>query len=389
MSMRLREWRSNSAAVNKEILPEDMNASAVMKILGLQWNSTDDTLRLGKSTQIDKITTKRVVLKELASIFDPLGLFAPVTLKARLFLQKLWKAEYDWDDPVEDTLKSEWKIISDDIHQLDTIYRERYVGNGDAQLLCFCDASGKAYSTTVYLRTQIDGIWNCNLIFAKSRITPTKKMSIPRLELLAMVIGVRSLKFVEKHLQLPITKKIIWTDSQCVLHWIKSTKPLSTFVTNRIKEIKNANSTEFRYVSTTCNPADIATRGLTSEEIKDSKLWWEGPAWITKDCIEEWPSWDIPQFNSDELNEIKNEEKQTKVLFEVSNINQEKSKTEHAITKMPFGIKIEDYSSIKKLTRITAWVFRFINNIKQETKIKGELISEEIIHAEVTWIKAI
>ena len=56
---------------------------------------------------------------------------------------------------------------------------------------------------------------------------------------------------------------------------------------------------------------------------------------------------------------------------------------------MPFGIKIEDYSSIKKLTRTTAWVFRFINNIKQETKIKGELISEEIIHAEVTWIKAI
>jgi hypothetical protein len=38
------------------------------------------------------------------------------------------------------------------------------------------------------------------------------------------------------------------------------------------------------------NPADILTRGLTSEKFKDiNDLWMNGPAWI---CNEnEWPVW--------------------------------------------------------------------------------------------------
>jgi hypothetical protein len=44
--------------------------------------------------------TKRVILKAIASVFDPLGLFTPVLLKGKVLLRKLWSWKADWDAPV-------------------------------------------------------------------------------------------------------------------------------------------------------------------------------------------------------------------------------------------------------------------------------------------------
>ena len=57
-----------------------------------------------------------------------------------------------------------------------------------------------------------------------------KPLSLPRLELLAVLIGTQAIKFVVEELNLCISKKVILTDLQCVLHWIKSDKWLSLFV---------------------------------------------------------------------------------------------------------------------------------------------------------------
>ena len=59
-----------------------------------------------------------------------------------------------------------------------------------------------------------------NLIFSKSRIAPLKEISLPRLELLAVLIVTRSINFTTQSFQLEIHKKTLWTDSQCVLHWL-------------------------------------------------------------------------------------------------------------------------------------------------------------------------
>ena len=100
-----------------------------------------------------------------------------------------------------------------------------------------CDASEKAYATAINLKTLYEGKADVNLLFSKSRIAPKQKMSILRLKLLALLIGMRSLKFVSKELKLENTKIIVWTDSQFVLNWIKIKKPLSVFVRNRLTEI--------------------------------------------------------------------------------------------------------------------------------------------------------
>lgn len=66
-----------------------------------------------------------------------------------------------------------------------------------------------------------------------------------------------------RELRLNISERFLWTDSQCVLHWLKTKKPLSVFVDNRIKEIKQQQNMTFRYIISSHNPSDSATRGLT------------------------------------------------------------------------------------------------------------------------------
>ena len=64
-----------------------------------------------------------------------------------------------------------------------------------------------------------------------------KTITIPRLELLAVLIGIRCLKLVKGEVKLPFSGVLLWTDSQCVLKWISTSKDLSVFVKNRIVEI--------------------------------------------------------------------------------------------------------------------------------------------------------
>lgn len=119
-----------------------------------------------------------------------------------------------------------------------------------------------------------------DLVFTKMRLTPVKGMTIPRAELMAVLIGVRCLEFAKQQLKLAIKGIHLWSDSKCVLSWIRSNKNLTVFVANRVCEIKSHSDVTFSYVSTKDNPADIATRGSTVKMLCDNELWWQGPQWL-------------------------------------------------------------------------------------------------------------
>ena len=88
----------------------------------------------------------------------------------------------------------------------------RYIGIGtENKLFCFTDASAKAYSAAVYLYSSVGRTADVNLVFSKSRVAPTKQLSILRLELLAVVIGTRCLNYVTEQLQLTVTDRVLWT----------------------------------------------------------------------------------------------------------------------------------------------------------------------------------
>ena len=148
---------------------------------------------------MEQAKTKREVLATSASIFDPLGMITPVTFKIELFLQELWQKKKEWDKRISNEQIMTWKGIMADLNGISSTHLPRFVGNGSSQLLCFCNSSSKAYATVIYLRTKKKKKKNSvSFIFSKARSAHKKKLTIPRLEFMSVLIGARSLHFVAK-----------------------------------------------------------------------------------------------------------------------------------------------------------------------------------------------
>ena len=142
----------------------------------MTWKTVKDELHVPtkRFANMDLATTKRQVLTTVASLFDPLGLLFPTTIKMKMFLQELWIRGQQWDDEMDDDLKKIWKNIISEMQEIEELSVPRYIGNAPSDLLCFSDASANVYATVIYLRTFKDGKANVNLIFAKSRVAPKK-----------------------------------------------------------------------------------------------------------------------------------------------------------------------------------------------------------------------
>lgn len=109
----------------------------------------------------------------------------------------------------------------------------------DLELHTFVDALKKAYAAVVYLRNKQKKGYKNWLIISKNRIRPAKDMIILRLELIALLISVGAMVYVQRELQVTVTRRFIWCDSNWALHWLKTIKILPMFVSNQIEKIKN------------------------------------------------------------------------------------------------------------------------------------------------------
>ena len=311
-SMNLREWTSNSPELMARLPAEDRatSSTAQTKLLGLLWNVSTDHLSIPDQnvSLISLASSKRDVLHCIARIYDPLGLMMPVTYHGKVFLRKLWQTGIQWDDPLPSPLQDAWRSVAECLQPLSTVEVPRFVGctpaDTDHQLHVFCDASQDSYGCAVYLRTQHAQSQqvSCHLLYSKMRLTPSgsrrknlttsttpSDVSLPRLELLGVVFGSRASQFGSQELKLSISSRTIWTDSKCVLLWLKSTSRKAIFVENRITELRNDSAATFRYVRSADNPADLVTRGLTVPDLSDATLWWHGPSWLSDD-LSLWPS---------------------------------------------------------------------------------------------------
>ena len=134
-SMNLREWITSDEKLNEFISPEDRGACENVKVLGQKWNVQNDTISV-KRPQIpdeNQITTKRNVLKCVASVFDPLGLLSPVLLSGKILIQSTWTKGLDWDDELCDDDKERWASIVSDIIDIDSVQIPRRKIRGRSQ----------------------------------------------------------------------------------------------------------------------------------------------------------------------------------------------------------------------------------------------------------------
>ena len=283
-----------------------------------------------------------------------------MTLQGKIFLQAMWNKKIPWDEPLPEQDELKWMKIDKNLREISDCYIPRYIGleqNTDKpklQLLVFCDASQYAYAAAVYLRQEADNICTNRLIFSKARLTPNKELSIPRMELLSALIGVRCMNFVEKELKLEIEQKHVWLDSQYVLKWIGSSRTYTNFVQNRLNEIRSTKEIHYHYIASSENPADFPSRSLDTEELRDNRLWWYGPKWILSPT-DDWPVWKLSSAEDDSPEQAGNGSKN--VLFEAKLVAGEGHMDNQSVpgqVSAPMGIDINRFSSVTKLLRITA-----------------------------------
>lgn len=269
----------------------------IERALGVEWCVASDQFQY--RVVVDKCPlSRRGVLSTVASIFDPLGFVAPFILVDKQILQQMCRDKIKWDEPLPDDLQPQWESWFLDLQNLADVKIQRcYLPDSFKEvqryeLHHFTDASTTGYGECTYLRTiDTTGQIHCSLVMAKARVAPTKVTTVPRLELSAAVVAVRTSDMLKRELEIEDAQEFFWTDSKVVLGYINNdARRFHVFVANRIQRIKNSTeSSQWRYVASEENPADHTSRGLRAKELIESN-WFTGPDFLWCD---ELPSADI------------------------------------------------------------------------------------------------
>ncbi|KAL2099387.1 hypothetical protein ACEWY4_005867 [Coilia grayii] len=197
--------------------------------LGILWCTESDAFKFRINVK-DRPITRRGILSITSSIYDPLGFLAPAILPAKVILQQLCREELAWDDTIPEQISRKWNTWLQELCQLSAVTIPRCVRPVDfgpvtsAQLHHFSDGSESGYGTASYLRLTSDGRVHCAFMKGTSRVTPIKQTTIPRIELTAAMIAVKTDRMLRSELQMDLLDSLFWTDSTTVLKYYRERK---------------------------------------------------------------------------------------------------------------------------------------------------------------------
>lgn len=382
----LRKWHSNVPSIFNEPLNEEegnlihIESDEEVNVLGIKWNTKDDCFCFTVAPIEDKLTfSKREILSEIAHVFDPLGFLSPCVVFMKIFLQELWKHNLAWDKPIPDELNRRWISFRKELPLIQEVKIPRCMlqpQSVEVEIHAFCDASEKAYCATIYVRCLSENSdIIVSLLTSKTKVSPLKTQSLPRLELCSALLLANLLHTVLRDFPLPIQRTIAWTDSTITLAWLSS-EPYrwQSFVANRVSKIQTIiPQAKWCHVPGSENPADLGTRGLLPSQLINCDQWFRGPSWLSQ------PIGDFEGFQS----------RETLSLPEIALKEEKRCYNISASTVEELAI-ISKYSSWSKLLRVLTYCFRFINNcLHPENKCSGFLTTEEIERTKTIIVKMI
>ena len=153
--MQTHKWLSSSLKVLENIPPQyratevnfDDKVSPV-KTLGVLWLATDDVFTFKSYCVVEKFQpTKRNYLKQIATLFDPLGMLSPFVIRAKVLMQEIWVCGLDWDDPLPEEVSAKMMSWFGELPMLSKIRVPRCLQLKEvtsATLHVFVDASENA-----------------------------------------------------------------------------------------------------------------------------------------------------------------------------------------------------------------------------------------------------
>ena len=270
--------------------------------------------------------TKRMLLSQINSVYDPLGLAGPFTVRAKILMRHLWGSDrkLDWDDPIPEENKENWITFFKDLQDMNQIRFMRCMKPSDAigepVLIVFSDASQDAYAACAYVRwKRQNGQFESNLISSKNRLAPI------------------------------------------------------TFAATRIGEIQEGTSqSEWYWVESKHNIADCITRGKKPSDIGLESTWQKGPEFL-KQPENEWPI--TRNYLEPQLPELVKTAMATNI--------------EAFQDTLAGRIHISKYSNYNKLLRVTARIMKLYDrNPKPSIKnAANDLTPHDVEKAELFWIR--
>ena len=221
-------------------------------------------------------------------IFDPLRIFTPATVKLKILMKLdfVLNDKYKkWDTQLKKKC-NEWIKLLQDILALNNLPILRHPlnapypfinKNGRFILICFTDASEQAMCAVVYIRYESStGEVDLGLITSKTKVTPAKKTTMPRLELSASLLGARLAGKVCSSIRIGdklkgdtcFESKYIFMDSKIALGTLNKGHLSNDFNGNCAAEIRGkTEGFTFGRIASEHNIADLGSRGATPAQV--------------------------------------------------------------------------------------------------------------------------
>lgn len=388
IGMNIREFTTNYP---KNIFNEEDKTKNPenVKILGYIYDLANDTLEVKKpKLEIDKTKplrmTKRKVVSEITTIFDPLQYHAPLYLEGKMIMKEIADNNIKWNHLVSNEIIQRTIKYREKISKSILKFRRKAMDESTPiHLTVFTDASETTYGCCVYTKTEREnGQFETHLLIAKQRLAPRlKTITIPKMELLGILIGTRLLKNTIKEIEPNLITIEIFTDSsialaQIINHSTPKGDKQPVFIENRCREIwttlQNLRSQHknceisLSHVPTEDNPADHITRGSNSEKELMETNWYKGPIWL--------------QYNTHPKNPSKKEGNKFLIPMPQEEINSKKvmiAKTTEKPDEENKVFEIQRINDFGKIRRIAVYVLRFIHNriakkLREENREKLE-----------------
>ena len=385
------------------------------KVLGIGWDTGSDMFSLNLASPIETNNgcpiTKRSILAATSKLYDPLGILSPVIILWKIIFQSVCKSKMGWDDPVEMFIHEQWLKLTQDLKMVGVVQLNRHYFHGKSlselqsvQFHGFADASERAYGAVVYLRVELtDRTVFTELVTSRTRVAPINGDTIPRLELLGALVLARLINFVLTAFEgtLRVDSVFCWSDSQIVLWWIWSVnREFKQFVQNRVVEIRRLVKTaHWDYCPWENNPADICSRGSLASKLVANQLWWNGPEFLLKGK-DAWPNLpvnlEVISIEPDTWLQLKKEssrsQKKQRNSTVLANVVADRVTSERKLN-LDCIIPLKGFSSLQRLIRVTAYVLRFVSNVKRKNEKKEltdeDLKQEEIERTRELWIREV
>ncbi|GFX91828.1 integrase catalytic domain-containing protein [Trichonephila clavipes] len=325
----LRKWVSNDPDVLATI-PEELKAvdskhtikdEQPVKILGIAWLPDVDKFTFTITVNETDVWTKRKSPSKLGR------------------------------EELPHSLARQWRIFPEQLPLLTNIQIPHCIlipQAIDVQVHGFCDSSEKAYCAVIYIRSK-DATQTVvsRLLTSKTRVSPVKPQSLPRLELCSALLLANLLQATLPTLTVSISETFAWSDSKITLAWLKpDPRRWQPFVANRVAQIQELTpNVHWNFVSGLENPADCGTRGIPPTKLEKCNLWFNGPDWLRSSTFPIGEFEDNPQLQE----HMSAEAKRTSKLIMLNVVD--------ATFKAEF---FQKFSSWNKLKRVVAYCLRFV-----------------------------